>query len=375
MKKVSCIVTVYNYERFLDECLSSIRAQTFQDFELIIVDDYSSDDSVEISKKFSPDFLVCHETNLGTVVSKNDGIAKSTGEYVCCVDADDIIDPLFFESCVKALDEHKDACVAYPDFWHFGDGLNNGVYFIEYSYEQLRKFNFILGSSMFRRKAYDEIGGFSPEMEIGQEDWDGWLSMCELGWTAIRVPGYLYRYRNHGANRTIGMDYGSLREKLDERHKEKPIEVTATICTRGRYFTTLPLAINAIIQQTYKPKGLIIFDDGEHKDLREIPLYQNLFKMLDAKGIGWEVKWTPGHGQVINHNFALNYITTPWIFRVDDDEIPEHDVLEKLVSRVTPEVGAVAGLVFDPKNMLGESKAASNKIEDIYYGFNVQWFK
>jgi glycosyltransferase involved in cell wall biosynthesis len=373
--KVSVIVTSYNYGRFLDECLTSIRNQTFKNYELIVVDDGSNDNTIDAAQRYSPDKLIRLETRSRTVTANNTGIQASSGEYICLVNADDTIDAEYLGKCVAALDKDPLCAIAYSDFWHFGGGLDNGVYFQEYSYEALRKFNYILGSAMFRRKAYDEVGGFSMEMDLGWEDYDLWISICERGWTAVRVPGYLYRYRNHGANRTVNMDYGPLLEKLKERHKEKPVEVTATICTRGRYFTTLPLAINAIIQQTYKPKGLIIFDDGEHKDLREIPVYQNLLKLLYAKGIGWEVKWTPQHGQVINHNFALNYITTDWIWRVDDDEIPEPDVLEKLVAKVTPEVGAVAGLVFDPKNMFGESKAASNKIEDIYYGFNIQWFK
>ena len=158
---------------------------------------------------------------------------------------------------------------------------------------------------------------------------------------------------------------------------KKPVEdrsVTVEISTKDRYFTTLPLTIEAIANQTLKPKHLILLDDGEQRDLWEIPLYQNLFALLDRNNIGWNVVFGERKGQVSNHQKAIELAQTPFIWRLDDDNIPEPNVLEHLMLHMTNGVGAVAGAVLDPKTVITDNMAASNAIEDIYKGLNMQWF-
>jgi hypothetical protein len=150
--------------------------------------------------------------------------------------------------------------------------------------------------------------------------------------------------------------------------------VTCTISTRNRYFTTLPLTLQAICNQTFKPKYLIIFDDGEHKDLRNDPLYTNIFTLLNINGIEWQVIWGEGKGQVLNYIKSLSIVKTKWIWRIDDDCIPNSDVLETLLYNLTDDVGAVGGLVIEPTKMKHKPTQASNKIEDIYLGLNEQWY-
>ena len=127
--------------------------------------------------------------------------------------------------------------------------------------------------------------------------------------------------------------------------------------------------------QTLKPKHLIIYDDGEQKDLRHDPMYQNIFTLLSLKGIAWKVEFGARRGQVFNHQRSIEDAKTEWIWRIDDDTVMEPDVLEKLMNQVAPDVGAIGGLVIDPKIMLPTSKLASNKIEDIGLGMNIQWFR
>lgn len=152
--------------------------------------------------------------------------------------------------------------------------------------------------------------------------------------------------------------------------------VTAVVSTKDRYFTTLPNLLVSIALQTMKPKKLIIYDDGEQKDLRKEPLYHNIFVLLERNGISWEVKFGNQKGQVDNHQRSIEDAETEWIWRLDDDNVAEPDVLEKLLKNVSDDVGAVGGLVLDPKfNYNNLNKLASNKIEDIYLGLNVQWYK
>lgn len=150
--------------------------------------------------------------------------------------------------------------------------------------------------------------------------------------------------------------------------------VTAVVCTKDRYYTSLPNCLMSIALQTVVPDRLLIYDDGEQKDLRNESLYQNIFSMLTQKGIVWEVKFGARKGQVQSHQSSLTEATTDWIWRIDDDNVMEANVLEKLLENVADDVGAVGGLVLDPKIPLTSHKLASNKIEDIYLGLNIQWF-
>lgn len=153
--------------------------------------------------------------------------------------------------------------------------------------------------------------------------------------------------------------------------------VTATISTKGRFLTTLPLAIEAIALQTVRPKQLVIFDDNpEMKDLRETSPYSHLFPLLMSKGINWF--HLPGQriGQVANHATALERADTELVWRLDDDNAPEPTCLENLLKVMQdPAVGAVGGLVHDPKSISPRPSFVTGKIEDILNPFNLQWYQ
>jgi len=151
------------------------------------------------------------------------------------------------------------------------------------------------------------------------------------------------------------------------------VDITCVISTKDRHFSTLPLAINGICQQTCKPKYLIIFDDS-FRDLRGEFVYQHLFSLLDFYKIDWRYEPGSNCGQVANHIRSLSLAKTEFIYRLDDDEVPEPDVLEKLIKHIDDKVGAVGGLVIQTNDIKPKPFLASNKIEDIYLGKNEQWY-
>ncbi len=148
------------------------------------------------------------------------------------------------------------------------------------------------------------------------------------------------------------------------------VTVLASISTRGRYDTTLPMAINAIIMQTRKPDRIVIYDDNdEPKDIRDIPILQYLLCILYDKGMEYELVWGAKKGQHYNHQLA-NKLGYDFVWRVDDDCVPEPDVLQKLLAVMTDEVGAVGGSCIVPPTPLGEGFGS---IEDIFKP-NKQWY-
>lgn len=155
--------------------------------------------------------------------------------------------------------------------------------------------------------------------------------------------------------------------------------VTAVVCTRNRSDSVLSLCLMALGQQTRTPNHVFIYDDNDkdkQRDLRNVEPYRQIFTMWAQKGISYFWCWGNGQGQVRGHKISLRECKTDYIWRVDDDDVPEPTCLEKLMLVVESDssVGACGGLVLDVAYQ-GSSKIASNKIEDIYLGLNKQWFR
>ena len=149
--------------------------------------------------------------------------------------------------------------------------------------------------------------------------------------------------------------------------------ILCSISTKGRYFTTLPLAIAAVINQTQLPKRLVIFDDNDDpQDMRKENIYANFFQIMDLKGIEWEWLWAGKRGQHYNHQLA-NQMPFEWVWRVDDDTIPEPNVLETLARHCAPTVGAIGGTICTPSWKM-DPVDVTGKIENIYNEPNIQWF-
>lgn len=150
------------------------------------------------------------------------------------------------------------------------------------------------------------------------------------------------------------------------------MRILCSISTKNRYDTFLPLAIQSVINQTRLPDKLVIFDDNDNPiDLREVPVYKYLFSVLDDKNISWQVIFGAKKGQHHNHQIA-NTMGYEWVWRVDDDNSPEPNVLENLVSHVSDKVGAIGGSVLTTDWGI-EPVNATGKIENIDSEPNIQW--
>ncbi len=148
--------------------------------------------------------------------------------------------------------------------------------------------------------------------------------------------------------------------------------VLCSISTCNRYRTTLSHALASVVNQTRPPDQLIVFDDSNPaEDLRQDPVYSNLFKIMNLKGIAWEWIWTEKRGQHHNHQTA-NERAREWVWRVDDDNIAEPTVLETLLKYVSPEVGGVATSCVTPSWDTSE-RTATGQIEYVNQEPNIQW--
>lgn len=149
--------------------------------------------------------------------------------------------------------------------------------------------------------------------------------------------------------------------------------VLCSVATRGRYHTTLPLVLEAIMNQTRLPDKLVIFDDNdEPQDMRVNPIYQHFFQIMDIKGLKWEWLFADKKGQHHIHQKA-NLMGYEWVWRIDDDCIPEPTVLQSLYSHAIQidNVGAVGGAIITGSPI--NASKSTGLIDNIDSESNIQW--
>jgi glycosyltransferase involved in cell wall biosynthesis len=173
--KVSVVIPTYNCAHFLGEAIQSVLDQTFQDFEIIVIDDGSTDNTPEVASAFPVRYL--HQENQGVSATNNRGIELSRGEYILSLDSDDVLLKDALEKGVEVLDRHPEVGFSYGQAYMMDE---NGHIFrvrkssflegsaIVDSKEQVREllfFNRITTSTvMMRRHCLDEVGGFHEEL-------------------------------------------------------------------------------------------------------------------------------------------------------------------------------------------------------------------
>lgn len=117
MAKLSVIIASYNHQDYIAETLRSIEEQTFQDFEIILVDDGSRDGTVEVARRVHSRAQIFTQANQGVVAARNRGVDLAKGEYICFVDSDDVVLPTRFEKQVVVLDRDPGIGLVFADAW------------------------------------------------------------------------------------------------------------------------------------------------------------------------------------------------------------------------------------------------------------------
>jgi len=203
--RVSVIIPCYNYAHYLTNAVESVIAQSFQEYEIIIVNDGSTDDSRRVAEQLIAAYpsrrirLINQDNSGDPSLARNRGIREARGEFVLCLDADDMLMPEFLFRCVALLDNEQDIAIAYTDQIYFGSGNDRVVQVADYDFIRLTQANFMGYCSLFRKSAWNEVGGFKAG--IGYEDWEFWISCGEQGHYAKRIPEPLFCYRQHSGGR------------------------------------------------------------------------------------------------------------------------------------------------------------------------------
>jgi GT2 family glycosyltransferase len=197
------VLPVYNHVRFLPAAIASVLAQTWGDYELVIVNDGSTDGTREYLDGISdPRIVVLHQENRRLPGALNTGFARARGELLTWTSADNHCAPIFLEALVGALDHQPDAGFAYSAFAGIDDESRiTGVHRDqEVTVRSLLKQNPGIAAFLYRRSCQEAVGLYDPALD-GAEDWDMWLRIVERT-PAVYVPEVLYYYRLHGDSMT-----------------------------------------------------------------------------------------------------------------------------------------------------------------------------
>ena len=228
---ISIIVPCYNQAHFMDECLQSVFIQSYQNWECIIVNDQSPDNTEEIALMWTQKdhrFKYLKKQNGGLSSARNAGIKIAQGEWILPLDSDDFISRNYLE--LAANEFQKDYTVIYCRAQKFGiknEEFNLGMY----SFEELLKKNLIFCSALFRRETWEKVGGYDENMKNGFEDWDFWLSALYKEKKTYRIPEICFHYRKKESSmvRDMGIETKELvKEYIFRKHESKYIEYFGT---------------------------------------------------------------------------------------------------------------------------------------------------
>lgn len=213
---VSIIVPCYNQAQYLDECLQSVIDQSYQNWECIIVNDGSPDNTEVIASKWverDTRFKYLYKENGGLSSARNKGIGVANGKYILPLDADDKIASNYIVLAMRSFEEDRYLKVVYSKAEKFGD--EEGLWQLPpFSIYDLCRKNLIFCSAFFRREDWKLVGGYDVNMIYGLEDWEFWIAILKNGGKVkcLDEVGFYYRIRANSMARKINQEEISFSE-------------------------------------------------------------------------------------------------------------------------------------------------------------------
>lgn len=195
--EISVVTACYNHGRFIGEMLESVLSQTFDDYEVIIVNDGSTDDTARILNSISHEKVrIIHTENNGPAAARNTAIMNAKAKIIMNLDADDMAGPSLLEKAFKILCDDENTGIVYCDAELIGAG-NGRIETGEYSREAMLIQNRIISLAFFRKEDWEKAGGYSDELLYGMEDWDLWLGIIGLGREVRKIKDASFYYRTY----------------------------------------------------------------------------------------------------------------------------------------------------------------------------------
>ena len=229
MKKVSIIIACYNHAKFLEQAIESALKQDYPNLEVIVANDGSTDNSYQVAKKFGNDITLINHKNKGVVYTRNNAIKKSTGDYILPLDADDYLASNDVISKMVSKLESEEAVLVYGNYKAFG--RMNQIIKPNFNHiSEILVTSEISVTSLYTRKVFNKVGGYSEKMKGGYEDWEFSIRVVNAGKVA-KLEKIIFNYRTQAVSRNMEADKQrfKLLNTVAESNKEIYAEYVAKI--------------------------------------------------------------------------------------------------------------------------------------------------
>lgn len=295
--RVSILMPVYNVAPYLKEAMDSILGQTFQDFELIVLNDCSPDNSEEILDTYTDKRIVRYwgEKNVGLANVLNVGIDLARGEFIARMDSDDISLPTRIEKQVAFLLSHPDVDLVSAGLERFGTSTAKTSYktnFEEVKFDAMSFSPVLHASSMWRRESFVSKGLYYRQEMVPSEDYDLWTRALVSKLVLVNMPDILYRYRTHVSQvTTVNKDWSKSTEIAlwyigsiyPEASREQRVAFRSLRAKRD------PAEVKSICEDLEKENRKTCFIAPAYLHSRLRKYYQGrLYQQMRSKGIDWK---------------------------------------------------------------------------------------
>lgn len=355
---VSIIIPCYKQADLLPDSLSSVLNQTYTNWECIVVNDGSPDNTSEIvndyiSKYPEKNIRLLEVQNGGLSSARNRGIKLSTGGFILPLDSDDKLHPEYLERFVNTLLSNPDISFVYCDRQDFGisdDSVQSG----EFDFSRLIYANHLNYCSMYHRSVWNDAGGYDENID-SYEDWNFWISAGKKGHNGKRIPELLFYYRvkeesmyadalkrDSLLQAQIVCNHPELYlfEHVEKAKKiylpEKKYSLVSVIVPTHNRPDLLDRALNSIVNQTYPRIEIIVINDASVDISEVISKYQH--RVFSFKYIMNETN----KGLAGTRNVGIKNATGKYIAYLDDDDIYYENHISLLVKSLEKNVYSVA---------------------------------
>jgi glycosyltransferase involved in cell wall biosynthesis/predicted flap endonuclease-1-like 5' DNA nuclease len=357
---VSVIIPTYNYADKVERAIKSAYNQSYKPVDIIVVDDGSEDNTAEVVDNFILNHpgtetvvRLVQQENQGVAHARNRGIRESNSKYVCCLDADDAIEPQFLEACVDALEKDKTLGIAYTGLTYVMPEGETGVsnWPGEFDYDrQLAGGNQIPTCCVFKKEMWLRLGGYRQRYApggAGAEDAEFWLRAGAYGWNAKKVTtAGLFVYSWMSGRVSGNKDYQEPNWRAwhpwvnDNQHPfaslatpvnglahpvrsyDEP-EISVVIPVGPGHEEGVISALDSLEAQTFRKwEVIVVWDSPENTDeLERTYPYINLFRLLFH---------TKGYGAGFARNRGAEEARAPLLLFLDADDWLYPEALQKM---------------------------------------------
>lgn len=257
---ISVIIPCYNQEKYIAEAIDSVLDQTFQDFEIICVNDGSTDSSLSILEEYARKdkrIKVITQDNKGVIVARNNAIKQANGKYVYPLDGDDKIAPDCLEKLNECMKKGKyDVVYSQTEFF----GAKTGLFELPLPDKRnMSQGNCVVCSALYKKDDWEKYGGYDIAMNAGYEDWEFWLNFIEDDKKFYRVDEALFFYRQNEGSRNSSLPRKTRRKLLkyvhDKHKKLNEFLKNENFIVRMKLFGIIPCG--SFIQNGNERKGIL----------------------------------------------------------------------------------------------------------------------